>query len=66
MKAAAQCREVCLKPSKGREQAGNEEEDLTKPLKGSGNPLLLCILGVLTQYRLLKASGFGNNYSSVV
>lgn len=66
MKAAAQCRQVCLKPSKGRQQAGNEEEDLTKPLKGSGSPLSLSILGVLTPYRLLKASGFGNNYSNVV
>jgi len=55
-----------MKPSKGRQQAGSEEEDLTKPLKGSGNPLALSILGVLTQYRLLKASGFGNNYSNVV
>lgn len=55
-----------MKPSKGRQQAGSEEEDLTKPLKGSGNPLALSILGVLTPYRLLKASGFGNNYSNVV
>lgn len=41
-----------------------DNEDLTKPLKGSGNPQALNMLGTHAQDKLLKASGLENNYSS--